>query len=183
MVDLLKAAALMGLPLGLIMLQPDLGTALVLVPLAAVGAYLAGLQWKHTLAIVALAAIMVPVGYHFLKPYQRERVTTFLRPEDDPRGAGYQILQSKIAVGSGGFWGKGLGNGSQNQLGLRPGPVFGFYSRRRSQKSLIYGSLRCAAFVYVSAVAAGSERPARARSSGHVSGHGRDGSVRICHVR
>jgi rod shape determining protein RodA len=118
--DLIKTAALMGLPLALIMLQPDLGTALVLVPLAAVGAFLAGLQWKHSLAIVALAAIMVPVGYHFLKPYQRERVTTFLRPEEDPRGAGYQILQSKIAVGSGGFWGKGLGNGSQNQLGFVP---------------------------------------------------------------
>jgi rod shape determining protein RodA len=118
--DLIKTAAVMGLPLALIMLQPDLGTALVLVLLAAVGAFLAGLQWKHSLAIVALAAIMVPVGYHFLKPYQRERVTTFLRPEEDPRGAGYQILQSKIAVGSGGFWGKGLGNGSQNQLGFVP---------------------------------------------------------------
>src|SRR6202049_4302547 len=120
LVDLIKAAALIGFPLALIMLQPDLGTALVLVPLAAVGAYLAGLQWKHSLAIVTLAAIMVPVGYHFLKPYQRERVTTFLRPEEDPKGAGYQILQSKIAVGSGGFWGKGLGNGSQNQLGFVP---------------------------------------------------------------
>src|SRR5882672_583258 len=60
--DLFKAAAVVGFPLGLIMLQPDLGTALVLVPLAAVGAYLAGLQWKHTLAILALAAVMVPVG-------------------------------------------------------------------------------------------------------------------------
>ena len=120
LVDLIKAAFVVGLPLGLIMLQPDLGTALVLVPLAAIGAFLAGLQWKHMLAIVALAAIMVPVGYHFLKPYQKERVTTFLRPEEDPRGAGYQILQSKIAVGSGGFWGKGLGNGSQNQLGFVP---------------------------------------------------------------
>src|SRR6202049_581968 len=118
--DLLKAAAVIGLPLLLIMRQPDLGTALVLVPLAAVGAYLAGLQWKHALAILALAAIMVPVGYHFLKPYQKERVTTFLRPEEDPTGAGYQILQSKIAVGSGGFWGKGLGHGSQNQLGFVP---------------------------------------------------------------
>ena len=118
--DLFKAALVVGFPLGLIMLQPDLGTALVLVPLAAVGTYLAGLQWKHALAIVALSAIMVPVGYHFLKPYQKERVTTFLRPEEDPRGAGYQILQSKIAVGSGGFWGKGLGNGSQNQLGFVP---------------------------------------------------------------
>ena len=118
--DLIKAAAVVGFPLGLIMLQPDLGTALVLVPLAAVGAYLAGLQWKHAAVIFALAAIMVPVGYHFMKPYQKERVTTFLRPEEDPRGAGYQILQSKIAVGSGGFWGKGLGHGSQNQLGFVP---------------------------------------------------------------
>ena len=118
--DLIKAVAVVGFPLGLIMLQPDLGTALVLVPLAAVGAYLAGLQWKHAAVIFALAAIMVPVGYHFLKPYQKERVTTFLRPEEDPRGAGYQILQSKIAVGSGGFWGKGLGHGSQNQLGFVP---------------------------------------------------------------
>jgi rod shape determining protein RodA len=118
--DLLKAAGIVGLPLVLIMKQPDLGTALVLLPLVAVGAFLAGLQWKHALAILALAAVMVPVGYHFLKPYQKERVTTFLRPEDDPRGAGYQILQSKIAVGSGGFWGKGLGHGSQNQLGFVP---------------------------------------------------------------
>src|ERR1700686_605993 len=118
--DLIKAVVVVGFPVGLIMLQPDLGTALVLVPLAAVGAYLAGLQWKHTAVILALAAVMIPVGYHFLKPYQKERVTTFLRPEDDPRGAGYQILQSKIAVGSGGFWGKGLGHGSQNQLGFVP---------------------------------------------------------------
>jgi rod shape determining protein RodA len=118
--DLVKAALIVGVPLALIMKQPDLGTALVLLPLVAVGAFLAGLQWKHALAILALAAVMVPVGYHFLKPYQKERVTTFLRPEDDPRGAGYQILQSKIAVGSGGFWGKGLGHGSQNQLGFVP---------------------------------------------------------------
>jgi rod shape determining protein RodA len=118
--DLIKAAFVVGFPLVLIMLQPDLGTALVLVPLAAVGAYLAGLQWKHAVAVIALAALMLPVGWHFLKPYQKERVTTFLRPEEDPRGAGYQILQSKIAVGSGGFWGKGLGNGSQNQLGFVP---------------------------------------------------------------
>jgi rod shape determining protein RodA len=118
--DMMKAALVVGFPLSLIMLQPDLGTALVLVPLVAVGAFLAGLQWKHALAIVVLAGVMVPVGYHFLKPYQRERVTTFMKPEVDPRGAGYQILQSKIAVGSGGFWGKGLGNGSQNQLGFVP---------------------------------------------------------------
>jgi rod shape determining protein RodA len=118
--DLVKAGALVGVPVGLILLQPDLGTAMVLVPVAAVGAFLAGLQWKHALFVVALAAMLLPVGWHFLKPYQRSRVTTFMRPEDDPRGSGYQILQSKIAVGEGGFWGKGLGNGSQNQLGFVP---------------------------------------------------------------
>jgi rod shape determining protein RodA len=118
--DLVKAAVLAGLPLGLILLQPDLGTALVLVPLAVVGAFLAGIQWKHAVAVVVLGVMMLPVGWHFLKPYQKERITTFLRPEEDPKGAGYQILQSKIAVGSGGFWGKGLGNGSQNQLGFVP---------------------------------------------------------------
>jgi rod shape determining protein RodA len=62
----------------------------------------------------------VPVGWHVLKPYQKERVTSFLHPEEDARGSGYQTLQSKIAVGSGGFWGKGIGRGSQNQLGFVP---------------------------------------------------------------
>ncbi len=118
--DLVKAGVLVGVPLGLIMLQPDLGTALVLVPLAVVGAFLAGIQWKHAVVVIALGAMMLPVGWHFLKPYQKERVTTFLRPEEDPKGSGYQILQSKIAVGAGGFWGKGLGKGSQNQGGFVP---------------------------------------------------------------
>jgi len=118
--DLVKAGVLTGLPLGLILLQPDLGTALVLVPLAVVGAFLAGIQWKHAVAIAVLGMMMLPVGWHFLKQYQKERITSFLRPEEDPKGAGYQIRQSKIAVGSGGFWGKGLGNGSQNQLGFVP---------------------------------------------------------------
>lgn len=118
--DLIKAGALCGVPLGLILLQPDLGTALVLVPMLVVGAFLAGIQWKHAMALVVFGALMLPVGWHFLKPYQRERVTTFLRPEEDPRGSGYQLLQSKIAVGSGGFFGKGLGHGTQNQLGFVP---------------------------------------------------------------
>ncbi len=118
--DLLKAGVLCGLPLGLILLQPDLGTAMVLVPMLVVGVFLAGIEWKHALAVVLLALMMLPVGWHVLKPYQKERITTFLHPEDDPKGSGYQILQSKIAVGSGGFHGKGLGNGSQNQLGFVP---------------------------------------------------------------
>jgi rod shape determining protein RodA len=118
--DLFKAGLLTAVPLGLILMQPDLGTALVLVPVAAVGAYLAGMQWKHMAMIVLAAAMMLPVAWHVLKPYQKERVTAFMHPEDDAKGSGYQLLQSKIAVGSGGFWGKGLGHGSQNQLGFVP---------------------------------------------------------------
>jgi rod shape determining protein RodA len=118
--DLIKAGTLVGVPLGLILLQPDLGTALVLMPLLVVGAFLAGLQWKHAAAIALIGILMLPVGWHVLKPYQKERITAFLSPEDDPKGSGYQLLQSKIAVGSGGFNGKGFGNGSQNQLGFVP---------------------------------------------------------------
>jgi rod shape determining protein RodA len=124
--DLIKAGLIVGLPLGLILKQPDLGTALVLVPMLVIGAFLAGLQWHHA-AIFSLAGILLvgsvfypPVSRHILKPYQRDRITSFLHPEDDAKGSGYQLLQSKIAVGSGGFWGKGFGNGSQNQLGYIP---------------------------------------------------------------
>ncbi len=124
--DLIKAGLLVGLPLILILKQPDLGTALVLVPLLVVGAYLAGLQWQHAAAISIVGVLLIgsifypPVSRHILKPYQRERITSFLHPEEDAKGSGYQLLQSKIAVGSGGFWGKGFGNGSQNQLGYIP---------------------------------------------------------------
>jgi rod shape determining protein RodA len=118
--DLFKVCVVTGVPVVLILKQPDLGTAMVLVPVAAVGAFLAGLQWKHMAMIVLAVAMMLPVAWHELKPYQKERVTSFMRPEDDPKGSGYQLLQSKIAVGSGGFWGKGLGHGSQNQLGFVP---------------------------------------------------------------
>jgi len=118
--DLIKAGLLVGVPLVLILKQPDLGTALVLMPMLIVGAFLAGLQWKHAVAIDLIGLLMLPVGWHFLKPYQKERVTSFLHPEEDAKGSGYQVLQSKIAVGSGGFWGKGFGNGTQNQLGYIP---------------------------------------------------------------
>ena len=118
--DLIKAGLIVGLPLALILKQPDLGTALVLVPLLVVGAFLAGLQWKHAAAIALIGLLMLPVAWRVLKPYQRERVTSFMHPEEDAKGSGYQVLQSKIAVGSGGFWGKGFGHGTQNQLGYIP---------------------------------------------------------------
>ncbi len=119
--DLAKIGGLVGVPLVLILLQPDLGTALTLIPITVAGAFLAGIHWKHALVLVVLAGLSVPAGWFFvLKPYQKARITTFLQPEKDPQGSGYQILQSEIAVGSGGLWGEGLGQGSQNQLGFVP---------------------------------------------------------------
>ena len=116
--DLVKVGVLTIVPVALILKQPDLGTAMVLVPVALVGAFLAGIEWKHVAVGVLLIGLLVPIGWnmrHHLKPYQQQRIETFLHPEEDQRGAGYQILQSEIAVGSGGFWGKGFGKGSQNQ--------------------------------------------------------------------
>jgi rod shape determining protein RodA len=118
--DLAKVGALVGVPVGLILLQPDLGTATALVPAAVVGAFLAGVHWKHAVVVLVLVGIMIPAGWYVLKPYQRERLVTFVRPEANPQGSGYQVLQSRIAVGSGGFWGKGLKKGTQNQLGFVP---------------------------------------------------------------
>jgi rod shape determining protein RodA len=121
--DLLKVGIVTGIPVVLILIQPDLGTAMVLVPVAVVGAFLAGIEWKHQAVGLLLILLLIPVGWSMrrhLKLYQQQRIETFLHPEENPRGAGYQILQSEIAVGSGGFWGKGFGKGSQNQLGFVP---------------------------------------------------------------
>lgn len=121
--DMVKVGILTLVPVGLILKQPDLGTAMVLIPVAVIGAFLAGVEWKHLAVGVVLVALLVPFSWnlrHHLKPYQQQRIQTFLHPEEDQRGAGYQILQSEIAVGSGGFWGKGFGKGSQNQLGFVP---------------------------------------------------------------
>ena len=121
--DLAKISAITLIPVFLILKQPDLGTALVLTPVALVGAFFAGIEWKHAAVGLLVLALLIPLGWNMrrhLKPYQQQRIQTFLHPEQDQRGAGYQILQSEIAVGSGGFWGKGFGKGSQNQLGFVP---------------------------------------------------------------
>jgi rod shape determining protein RodA len=121
--DMVKIGILTLVPVGLILKQPDLGTAMALIPVAVVGAFLAGIEWKHAAVGLVVLALLVPIGWNMrnhLKPYQQQRIETFLHPEENPRGAGYQILQSEIAVGSGGFWGKGFGKGSQNQLGFVP---------------------------------------------------------------
>jgi rod shape determining protein RodA len=126
MADLVKASGLTALPVLLVMRQPDFGTAVMFLPALLVGAFLAGIQWKHAIAALVMATVLMPVGWYFLKPYQKQRIQTFLNPEDNPQGAGYQTLQARIAVGSGGFLGKGFGKGTQNQLGFVPVPTSDF---------------------------------------------------------
>ena len=112
--------AAIALPAVLVLKQPDLGTSVMLVACGGALLFLAGVRlWKFGLAIGAVAAAL-PVAWAGLHDYQRQRVLTFLDPETDPLGAGYHIIQSKIALGSGGFWGKGFLQGSQAQLSFLP---------------------------------------------------------------
>ena len=121
--DLLKLAGLVGLPMIMIMLQPDLGTALTFVPILGIGVFLAGFRWQYAVAILAIVAVVAPIGYWLvLKDYQRERVVSFLDPSQDPKGSGYQVIQSKIAVGSGALWGRGVTKGTQTQGRFLPVP-------------------------------------------------------------
>ncbi|MFM9889309.1 MAG: rod shape-determining protein RodA [Rickettsiales bacterium] len=108
------------LPVGLILKQPNLGTATIVAFIAFAMCYMAGIRWWYFASALAAVAAAVPVGYHFLHDYQKARVQTFLDPNSDPLGAGYNIIQSKIAIGSGGFFGKGLLHGSQGQLDFLP---------------------------------------------------------------
>jgi rod shape determining protein RodA len=118
--DLLKLGGLVGLPVALVLAQPDLGTSLTYVAVLVVGVLLGGLRWQHAVAVVALAAVLAPVGWYFLKDYQKARLATFIDPMKDPMHRGYQVIQSKIAVGAGGVWGKGATRGSQTQLRFLP---------------------------------------------------------------
>jgi rod shape determining protein RodA len=120
--DMLKISGLVGIPMILVLKQPDLGTALTYLPALVVGMFLAGLRWKYMLTIVIVAVAVLPAGWHFLQDYQKARLISFMDPDRDPRGTGYQIIQSKIAVGAGGMWGKGVTKGLQTQLRFLPVP-------------------------------------------------------------
>ena len=108
------------LPAGMIAVQPDLGTSILIVLSGAVVIFLAGLGWRYMAAAAALAAAAMPALWMVMHDYQRKRILTLLDPESDPLGAGYHIIQSKIAIGSGGVFGKGWLNGTQGQLEFLP---------------------------------------------------------------
>lgn len=118
--NLLIPLGLVGAPVALVVLQPDLGTAILLIATGAVLFFSAGLRWRYFILAGAGVLAVIPIVWSRLHDYQRNRVLTFLEPERDPLGAGYHILQSKIALGSGGIFGKGFMEGTQSQLNFLP---------------------------------------------------------------
>lgn len=114
------ASAILGLPVAMVAIQPDLGTALLIVAGGAFVLFLGGLRWRVIALLMLIAAAAAPLVWFNMHAYQQERVMTFLNPARDPAGAGYHITQSKIAIGSGGLFGKGWLNGSQAHLDFLP---------------------------------------------------------------
>ncbi|MBL6687733.1 MAG: rod shape-determining protein RodA [Pseudomonadales bacterium] len=112
--------ALMLVPFGLILMQPDLGTALLIAASGLLVLLLAGLSWRFLMGLGAILVAAAPVMWFLIREYQRQRILTLFDPERDPLGAGWNIIQSKIAIGSGGLGGKGLLNGTQSHLDFLP---------------------------------------------------------------
>ena len=139
---LVPAGVIIGFPVVLVLLQPDLGTALAIAFGGAIVMFLAGLPLRWFMMAGGAAAIMAPLAFFFgLHDYQRKRVFTFLDPESDPLGDGYHITQSKIAIGSGGFTGKGFGEGSQSHLNYLPEPHTDFAFATMAEEWGLLGGL------------------------------------------
>ena len=137
--DFLKAGAIVGVPMLMVLAQPDLGTALTYLPIAMMGLFLGGLRLKQALTVLVLAGLMMPIAWHVLKPYQRERLTSFMEPQADSQGSGYQVIQSLIAVGSGGLWGSSAG--SQTHLAFLPVPQTDFIFAAHAEEHGFVGAL------------------------------------------
>jgi rod shape determining protein RodA len=123
--DIFKAFVLVGVPMMLVLIQPDLGTALTYTPILVAGLFLGGINIRQTLILLTCGSVFIVGAWSsgkVLKPYQKARLTSFINPDNDPKGTGYQLLQSKIAVGSGGVWGKGATKGTQTQGDFLPIP-------------------------------------------------------------
>ncbi|PYY12767.1 MAG: rod shape-determining protein RodA, partial [Acidobacteria bacterium] len=140
--DIIKSFLIAGIPMALVLKQPDLGTALTYVPILICALFLGGIKLKHAVGILLLGTVMIyPVWRWGLKPYQKARLTSFSEPEADPRGSGYQIQQSLIAVGSGGLIGKGALKGSQTQGAFIPIPYTDFIFAAFAEEHGFVGAL------------------------------------------
>ena len=132
---------MIGAPSALVLKQPDLGTALFLIMTGGAVFFVAGVRlWKFGL-VFAAAGAAVPIAWSMLRPYQQKRIFTFLDPETDPLGAGYNILQSKIALGSGGVFGKGFMQGSQSHLNFLPEKQTDFIFTMLAEELGMFGGL------------------------------------------
>ena len=137
--DFVKAGAMVGVPMLMVLAQPDLGTALTYIPIAVMGLFLGGLRAKQAGIVLLLIGLMLPLAWHGLKPYQRERLSSFMAPEADSQGSGYQVIQSLIAVGSGGIWGSTAG--SQTHLSFLPVPQTDFIFAAFAEEHGFVGAL------------------------------------------
>ena len=141
LLNLFVPLLLIALPILLLLRQPDLGTALLLLFLGLGVLFLAGVRYRYFLAAAFLGLCSLPLAWQFLHAYQRQRIMTFLFPEQDPMGAGYHILQSKIALGSGGVFGRGWLRGSQNNLDFLPEKETDFIFTVFAEEMGLLGSL------------------------------------------
>jgi len=122
----------------MVLVQPDLGTSLTYLPIAIMGLFLGGLRIRQAAVALVLAGLLMPIAWHHLKDYQKARLVSFLEPEADPQGTGYQVEQSKIAVGAGGLWG---GKGSQTHGAFLPIPQTDFIFAAFSEEHGFVGAL------------------------------------------
>jgi len=138
--DFMKAGAIVCVPMLFVLKQPDLGTALTYLPVALMGLFLGGMRWKQATVILLILALLLPVAWvKVLKPYQKERLSSFRDPDADAKGSGYQVNQSLIAVGSGGIWGSS--QGSQTHLAFLPVPQTDFIFAAFAEEHGFVGAL------------------------------------------
>ena len=139
--NLIAPTVLTVIPLYLIYKQPDLGSAIVLAAVFLGLVFVAGLKFRYLLTVTVLLVFLAPLAWGVLKDYQRQRITTFLNPESDPLGSGYNVIQSMIAVGSGQISGKGFGRGTQSHLNFLPEQHTDFIFATLSEELGLVGSL------------------------------------------
>lgn len=147
--DLLVCMGLIGAPVLMTAKQPDLGTALMLAGTGAWVLFLSGMRWRIIFLLLFTAAASVPALWFMMHGYQRQRVLTFLNPESDPLGAGYHIIQSKIAIGSGGIFGKGWLNGTQSHLNFLPEHATDFIFAVLGEELGLVGAITLLTLVFI----------------------------------
>jgi rod shape determining protein RodA len=149
--ELLVGAAIVFVPMALVQLQGDTGTAMTFFPIYAALSLLAGVRKKHLMLALVAAAIALPIGWFTLKDYQKGRIQTVLNPSNDPHRLGYQTIQSEIAIGSGRFLGKGFRQGTQGQLGFLPARRTDFvFAVLAEERGFVGGISVLALFLFVS---------------------------------